>query len=355
MIHLRIAGTGSYLPGPPIDQAQLRAFLARHPDGLTPAEREHILRESGIATRHLAVDVTDPTHRETNATMAAEAGGRALTAAGWKPEDVELLVVTTVVPDQLMPPTSTLVQEVLGIPRCVEYEISANCTAPTKGLRIAAHELQLGRVERALVCMVQCASFLGLPPWAKPEQMGRTQAHVRWLLSDGAAAVALEHGWPDIELRTWIRSEGVGKPSGMSLALGAAFPDLAACATGAHHVVQDTRYVLKEGIRHCVASLGRMFEDLAIDPATITHFIPSVASQKLVRILEPLFAERLGIRPETWRLNFTRVGYAGSVAVPIMVDELAQSGALRPGDLVCTMAEESSKWMFAGSAFRWNP
>ena len=27
----------------------------------------------------------------------------------------------------------------------------------------------------------------------------------------------------------------------------------------------------------------------------------------------------------------------------------------RAGDTVCTVAEESSKWMFAGAVFRWNP
>jgi hypothetical protein len=38
-----------------------------------------------------------------------------------------------------------------------------------------------------------------------------------------------------------------------------------------------------------------------------------------------------------------------------MLDELARDGTLRPGDVICTVAEESSKWMFAGSIFRWNP
>jgi len=38
-----------------------------------------------------------------------------------------------------------------------------------------------------------------------------------------------------------------------------------------------------------------------------------------------------------------------------VLDELARSGRLRPGDVICTLAEESSKWMFAGSVMRWNP
>jgi 3-oxoacyl-[acyl-carrier-protein] synthase-3 len=358
MIGFRIAGTGVHLPGAPIDNARLRTALRRHPDGLSEDTQERILAETGIVTRHAALDLDDPdpARRESNTTMAAAAGRQAMAAAGWQPQDVELLVVTTVIPDHLMPPTSTLVQEALGIARCTELEISANCTAPTKGLMVAASQLQLGNCERALVCSSQSVAFLGMPPWTNPARMTADQGHLRWVLSDGAAALALERGWPDIELRTRVQSTGPGKRSGMSLPLGASTPDLAAAlARGEQHVTQEVRYVLKEGVRSTIDGLARMFDELALDPAGIDHFIPSVSSMQLVRRLRPLFAERLGIPEDAWRLNFTRVGYVGSVAVPIVLDELVRAGTLRPGDRVVTVAEESSKWMFAGATFRWNP
>ena len=234
---IRIAGTGSYLPGPPIDQEGVRQFLRRYPDGLLKDAQERLLQETGIETRHFAVDLANEARRESNTSMAAAAGRRALAMAGWKPEDVDFLVVTTVIPDQLMPPTSTLVQEALGIPRCAEIEISANCTAPSKGLMVAASQLRLGEYQRALVCSSQYVSFLGLPPWSNPVQMGPHQGHLRWVLSDGAAAIALERGDPDTRLRVWLESTGCGKRSGMSIALGAAGPDLGgAFARGDQHV-----------------------------------------------------------------------------------------------------------------------
>lgn len=353
---LRIAGTGGYLPGRPLDQNAVRRFLRRHPDGLTERQQDHLLATSGIATRHYAIDIEDPTRRESNTTMAAEAGRRALAAAGWTPADVELLVVTTVVPDQLMPPTSTLVQEALGIARCTELEISANCTAPTKGLMVAANHLRLGECSRALVCFSQYVSFLGVPPWTNPQRMAANQGHLRWLLSDGAAALALERSECDIGLRVSLESTGVGKQSGMSVALGATEPDLAAAfERGDQHITQDQRYVLKEGYPRVVDGLERMLSRLEIPGASIDHFIPSVPSVRTATKLQARAQKYLGIRPESWRLNFTRIGYVGSVAVPLMLDELARSGRLQPGDTICTAAEESSKWMFAGAAFRWNP
>ena len=162
-MRVRIAGTGSYLPGPPIDVASIQAFLCRYPDGLTEHEHARLIAETGIRTRHSAIDLSDETRRESNTSMASAAGRRALAAAGWEPNAVDLLVVTTVVPDQLMPPTSTLVQEALGIRRCAEVEISANCTAPYKGLLFAASQLRARNLPTR-ACLLVPILKLARPP-----------------------------------------------------------------------------------------------------------------------------------------------------------------------------------------------
>jgi 3-oxoacyl-[acyl-carrier-protein] synthase-3 len=355
-VPIRIAGTGSYLPGPPIDLATLKAFLRTYPDGLSEQEQDRLIEETGIVTRHLAIDVADESRRETNTSMAAEAGRRALQAAGWKPDDVELLVVTTIIPDHLIPPTSTLVQEALGISRCVELEISANCTAPYKALRFAANELELGHCNRALVCSSQYASFLTRTPWATPEQMTLDQGAIRWIVSDGAGALALERGEPDIGLRVWLESTGVGKRSGMFLPFGAACPDFrAAPARGDQHITQESRYVLREGFALAVVGFERMLEHFGIAAEAIDHFIPSISAMEVAGKLRPILQSRYGLRPEVWRMNLTRVGYIGGVTILSVLDEMARRHELHPGQLVCSVAEESSKWMCAGIVFRWNP
>jgi 3-oxoacyl-[acyl-carrier-protein] synthase-3 len=354
-VGIRIAGTGSYLPGPPIDLPTLREFLRRHPDGLAEAEQEHLITETGIQTRHFGIDLADQTRRETNTSMATEAGRRALEAAEWSPGDVDLLVVTTVIPDHLMPPTSTLVQEALGIDRCAELEISANCTAGYKALAFAAGELELGHYERALICSSQYVSFLLHPPWANPEQMTAHEGGLRWIVSDGAGAIALERGEPDIGLRVWLESSGVGKRSGMKLPLGAGVPDLGtAYQRGLQHVTQESRYVLREGFALAVNAFERMLERLAIRGPQIDHFIPSLSAMHIAHKLQGVLADRYGLRPEVWRMSLARVGYLGGVTPFGVLDELVREQRLQPGDLVCSVAEDSSKWMCAGMVFRWS-
>jgi 3-oxoacyl-[acyl-carrier-protein] synthase-3 len=328
--------------------------LRRYPDGLSAAEQDRLIAETGIQTRHFAIDPVDPSRRESNTAMASIAGQRALDAAGWTADAVDLLVVTTVIPDHLMPPTSTLVQEQLGIARCAEVEISANCSAPYKGLLFAVSQLELGHARRALLCSSQCISFLGYPPWSNPELMGPAQGSLRWIVSDGAAALALERTDDEHSIRVWLESSGPGKRSGMSLPLGAADPDLqTAFGRGAQHVSQDIRYVLREGFALAVTAIERMLASFAVRGDEIDHFILSVSSMQVVRKLQPLLASRCGLRPNVWRMNFTRVGYLGGVTLPFTLDELARDGQVRSGDLVCSFAEESSKWMCAGTVFRW--
>jgi 3-oxoacyl-[acyl-carrier-protein] synthase-3 len=350
---VRIAGTGSYLPGPARDQEAVKRFLRRYPDGLSPGQQDRLLDETGIRTRHYAIDTDDENSRESNASMAAEAGRRAIDSAGWSAEEVDTLIVTTVVPDQLMPPTSTLVQERLGISNCTELEISANCTAPTKSFMIASDQIKLGRARRVLVCNSQFASFGFVPPWMNPEAMSAQQGHLRWVLSDAAAALALEAGNEDIDLRVHLESNGIDTPPGMEISFGAAMPDFPnAFKTGRHHVRQPPLLALKNGIRLAAAGLDRMLRAFEIPGNAIDHFIPSISSRQVEKKMQDVFGQS-GVRPEAWRVNYTRVGYVGSVAVPLMLDEMFRNHQLKDGDLVCTVAEESSKWMFAGSVFRW--
>jgi 3-oxoacyl-[acyl-carrier-protein] synthase III len=353
---VRIAGTGSYLPGPPISQDELRRGLRLRPDCLPTRVQDALLAESGIHTRHLGVSLDDFTVRESNTSMAVQAARNALSNAQWAPADVDLLVVTTVIPDQLIPPTSTLVQQALGIRNCAEIEISANCTASYKALQYAANQIRLGEARRVLVCSSQFVSFLGLPPWAVPEQMTASQAQLRWVLSDGAGAIALERspGDEDIHLRVWLQSRANGRAPGMELRLGAAHPDLAfAIERGAHHVGQHARRLRTAAMQEGMGAFESMLAHFEVTAEMIDHAIPELPGMQYAEIARRA-VEGLGLRERAWHVDLAAIGNVGGAAFPIVLDRLARGGKLEPGQLIASFAVESSNWMFAGLLLRWN-
>jgi 3-oxoacyl-[acyl-carrier-protein] synthase-3 len=175
-----------------------------------------------------------------------------------------------------------------------------------------------------------------------------------WIVSDGAAAVALEATDTGCGLEVWTEASGTGLKPGMALALGAAHPDLAGgFARGDHHIRQDDRYVLRQGIATAIDGLGVGLRRLGVEGPSIDHFIPTVSSLQVEERLKTLFAAKHGVPVDAWRTSFTRVGYVGGVGFLLVLDELARSGTLQHGDRIVGYAMESSKWICATATLSW--
>ena len=86
MIHARVAGTGSFLPGNPVTNNDL---VAR---GIDTSD-EWIRTRSGIERRHFAAE------GETTSQLAVKAAQAALADAGLAATDIDAIVVATSTPD----------------------------------------------------------------------------------------------------------------------------------------------------------------------------------------------------------------------------------------------------------------
>ncbi len=116
-VPVRIAGTGSFLPGPPIPGDKVEAVLGPL-DNAPPKIKsfvdnlgQKLIDRGGVRTRHFAVDpeTGDMTHNFS--TLAEKAARNAMEMAEVEPQDIELLVISCPSYDQSTPPTSALLQE----------------------------------------------------------------------------------------------------------------------------------------------------------------------------------------------------------------------------------------------------
>ena len=139
MIHARVAGTGSFLPGNPVTNNDL---VAR---GIDTSD-EWVVERTGIRQRHLAAPEV------TSSELAYEASVRAIAAAGLQPSDIDLIIVATSTPDYIFPSTAALLQARLGITNGgAVFDLQAVCTGFAYALATAEKFIRSGSHKRALV------------------------------------------------------------------------------------------------------------------------------------------------------------------------------------------------------------
>ena len=181
----RLAGIGSFLPGPAVSNDD----LARR--GIETSD-EWVTSRTGIKFRHLAEN------GETASDLAVEASRRALAAAGLDAGDLDLIIVATSTPDVIFPSTACLLQSKLGNHGATAFDIQAVCSGFVYALTVADKFIQSGSHRRALV--VGAEVFSKILDWSDRATCV--------LFGDGAGAVVLEAAEKPGILATALHADG---------------------------------------------------------------------------------------------------------------------------------------------------
>jgi 3-oxoacyl-[acyl-carrier-protein] synthase-3 len=351
---VKIAGTGAYLPGPPLGNDDLERFCGALPD--------EILEGIQVQRRHWLIDPVTGEHRERNSDMAAAAGRQALQRAGL--EQVDLLIVSTASPDFPLPPMATLVQDRLGLLDCTALEIRSGCAGAVEALDVARAMIERGTHETALVVGSEAIS-----PLLHPVYRGRAPERIRmrdriglYTFGDGAGAIALTAA-------DAAQTPGVLAASSRCLGMGMK-PGMQIVGAGTHAPIHEQ-------------ILAKRMVDLQIDVVQSAQFTPTVISAALSDLLGEAGLdarevaacilpegnagylsqelEAAGVPMRDWEglsgrvfENLTDVGATGSAAVPLALDDAWRAGRLPVGDPVMLLAIETSKWKYSGMVLPWS-
>ena len=163
-----IASVGISLPEAVVPNADIAPRI-----GVTD---DWIVRRTGIRTRRVAAP------DERLATHAANAAMDALKRAAVAPEQLDLVLVATVTPDEVMPNAAPQVAHELGAARAGAFDIGAACTGFLSALAVGAAQIEAGRAQSAVVIGADLMSRI-----TDPED--RATAAV---FADGAGAVVLQ-------------------------------------------------------------------------------------------------------------------------------------------------------------------
>lgn len=298
----RIAGIGSYLPGPPVSNADL---VLR---GIETSD-EWIISRTGIKARYLA----EP--GQTSSDLALEASRRALDAAGIEAGELDLIIVATSTPDFIFPSTACLLQSKLGNRGAMAFDVQAVCAGFIYALSIAEKFIRSGSHKKALV--VGAEVFSRILDW---KDRGTCV-----LFGDGSGAVVLEAAEKPGILATALHADGAhhGILSVPGNICGGQITGDPFLRMDGQAVFKFAVRVLAEVAQECCALVG-------IPPAEVDWLVPHQAN---IRIIEAT-ARKLGLGMDKVIVTVDRHGNTSAASVPLALDAAVRDGRIRPGQKI---------------------
>ncbi|MEP3479213.1 MAG: beta-ketoacyl-ACP synthase III [Fuerstiella sp.] len=325
LLGVQIQGIGTYLPDLLVTNQQLESQHG--------FEEGWIERRTGIQKRHYAAD------DEGTSDLAAQAGRRAIKAAGLTTDDIDMVVVGTFTPDYLCPSTACLVQQKLNLDAAA-MDVQAACSGFMYAMVTGAQFVATDNCKHVLVIGADINSRI-----VEPTDQGTAP-----LFGDAAGAVVLGKGSRQQGLVKYqLGADGAGgtmldRPAG-----GTARPLTAEAITaGDHYLKMDGRNVFKWAIQAVVESISQVLESAGQKPDDVKLF---VLHQANIRIIDHAM-KVLGIPPEKVFNNLQQVGNTSAASIPLALEQAAKEKDLQPDDLVL-MCGFGAGLTWGTGLFRW--
>jgi 3-oxoacyl-[acyl-carrier-protein] synthase-3 len=303
-----VAGWGTALPQQRLTNAELEQRV--------DTSNQWIVERTGIRERRVAA------RGETTASLAIEAGAAAIKHAGLTPDAINLLVVATATPEQLIPHTGAFVADGLGI-HCGSFDLNAGCAGFVYELVVGSSMLATGNLQHVLVIGAETLSRFVDP-------LDRATCI---LFGDGAAAFVLSASPDDGPgILSWELGCD-GSATGL-LALpagGSRMPTTAeTVANREHYIKMVGPEVFRRAVRIVIESATGALDRAGVTVDDLAWFAPHQAN---IRIIEAA-ANRLGIPSERTLVNIDHYGNTSAASIPLVLAEAADDGRINDGDLV---------------------
>jgi 3-oxoacyl-[acyl-carrier-protein] synthase III len=278
---------------------------------------EWIRTRTGIEERRIAGDDLDTSG------IGYHAAKKALEAANIAPEEIDMILVATVTPDQAFPSVACMLQEKLGAKKAAAMDVSAACAGFMYGMVTGKQFIETGAYKYVLIVGVEKLSKV--TDWE--------DRNTAVLFGDGAGAVVMGPV-----------SDGKGV---LSFELGAD-------GSGGKFLYQDShirmngREVFKFAVRQMGESSINVLEKAGLTKEDVDFLIPHQAN---IRIMEAA-RQRLELPVEKMSKTVHKYGNTSAASIPISMVEELEAGKIKDGDLI-VMVGFGGGLTWGAIAMRW--
>ncbi len=256
--------------------------------------------------------------------MGAEAVNGLLEKRGISPDEVDLLICSTVTPDMKFPATANLISHKTGIKNAFSFDTNAACSGFIYTLVTAAQYVESGRYKKVVVVGADKMSSI----------VDYTDRQTCVIFGDGASAVLLEPSTEEVGIMDHIfKSDGCGHVHLHMKAGGSAYPPTHENIDAReHYVYQEGQAVFKFAVKNMSDVAVDVIERNNIQPGDVAWLVPHQANMRIIEAI----SRRSKIPMEKVMVNIQRYGNTTNATIPLCLWEWENQ--LKKGDNVILAA-----------------
>jgi len=308
-----IKGTGRHLPERLITNDDLTQWME--------TSDEWIEQRTGIKQRYWI-----PEEGHVGASdLGLEASKIALEKAGWKPEDIDLIIFATLSPDLFFPGSGCLLQAKLGLETTPALDIRQQCTGFLYGLTTADAYIRSGLYDRIL--------FVGAEVHSTGIDISTEGRDVSVIFGDGAAAVCFEAGEGDEN--TGVLSSALHAQGELAESLMVEAPASRLMPRITEEMLKEKRHyphmdgktIFKNALKRLPQVTNEALEKAGLELDDIDIFIPHQANLRI----NQFYQQSMKIPEEKMYNNIDRYGNTTAATIPLALDEVIEKGMIKSG------------------------
>jgi 3-oxoacyl-[acyl-carrier-protein] synthase-3 len=306
-IRAAITAVGGFVPERVLTNAELEKMVETN--------NEWILTRTGIAERRL-LEKDQP-----SSYAAIKAAKKLLENRKISPEEIELIILTTVTPDMFFPSTACIIQEKIGAVNAWGFDLIAACSGFLFALSAGAKFIESGVHKKVLVIGADKMSSI----------TDYEDRNTCVLFGDGSACALLEPSENDEYgiLDEIMHIDGRGgkylyMPGGGSLNP----PTHETVDKKMHYIFQDGKAVFRDAVKGMADVSYEIMQKNNLTSKDVAYLVPHQANMRIITAT----AQRIGLCMDKVMVNIDKYGNTTTASIPLCLYDYWREGKIKKGD-----------------------
>lgn len=302
MFYADITGWGKCVPPAILTNDDIATFLE--------TSDEWIRTRTGIEERRVSAVGTSA--------MATIAARNALAAAGIAADEIDLIIVGTCTPDEIIPNVASKVQQAIGATGAAAFDLNAACSSFLYAMHFATSTIRMGVHKKVLI--IGAERLTRILDWTKRESAV--------LFGDGAGAMVLEATTEEAGLLASKVSCDADARDVLALDFGMSFDRYD--FDGVMPFNFEGQEIFKRAVKGMSAAVEAVFQETGKSMDDVDALIPHQANKRLIDFL----AKMCKVPDGKTMVNIQKYGNTSSATLPIAFCEALETGMVKPGDTI---------------------